>query len=243
VTFPTTLPEGGAALAETGARDTEAACADALVQHLPGAPLMAQRHGGDPVPFADLSSGVSATYVGSRSADFALILRDRGELVAAAGGDASRVRLPDVLRPALEQAASVIGGGMLGDASDGAPASLFQSPEAVVFDLIGEGGVAGWFAVQLRGGGSPRRGGDVTAKLGRISTVEMTLAVEIGRARVSVQELLDAQPGTVIELDRSVGSQADVYLNGRMIAHGEVVVVDRQFAVRITEVLDTIDEG
>jgi flagellar motor switch protein FliN len=112
-----------------------------------------------------------------------------------------------------------------------------------VFDLVGENGVAGWFAVQLRGGAAPRRGGDVSAKLGRISNVEMTLAVEIGRARVSVRELLDAQPGTVIELDRSVGAQADVLLNGRMIAHGEVVVVDRRFAVRITEVLDTIDEG
>jgi flagellar motor switch protein FliN/FliY len=245
VTFPTTLPEGGAAiLDETGRRpdrDTEAACADALVQHLPGPPLMAQRHGGDPVPFADLSAGISATYVGSRSADFALILKDRGELVAAAGGDASRVRLTDVLRPALEQAAAVIGGGMLSEATDGAPASLFQSSEAVVFDLVGESGVAGWFAVLLRA--ERRRGSDVTAKLGRISNLEMTLTVEVGRTRLSVRDLLEAQPGTVIELDRSVGSAADVYVNGRMIAHGEIVVVDRQFAVRVTEVLDSFDES
>ena len=59
---------------------------------------------------------------------------------------------------------------------------------------------------------------------------------------MSVQELLDAQPGTVIELDRAVGSEADVFLNGRMIAHGEIVVVDRRFAVRVTEVLDPQDE-
>jgi flagellar motor switch protein FliN/FliY len=241
VTFPSALSDVGTAGADD--RAVETACANALVAALPGTALMAQRHGGAPVPPAELAAGVSATYVGAHSADFALILLDRTELLAAAGGDASRVRLGDVLRPALEHAASVIGGGMLGDATDGAPASLFQSPDAVVFDLVGEGGVAGWFAVQVRGEGGPRRFGDVSSKLGRISGVEMTLAVEIGRARVSVRELLDAQPGTVIELDRSVGSQADVFLNGRMIAHGEVVVVDRQFAVRITEVLDAIDEG
>jgi flagellar motor switch protein FliN len=241
MTFPSAPPEVGAPNADD--RSVETACANALVAALPGAALMAQRHTGAPVPAAELAAGVSATYVGARSADLAVILLDRTEL-AAAGGDAARLRLGDVLRPALEQAASVIGGGMLGDASDGAPASLFQSPETIVFDLVGESGVAGWFAVQVRGGaGEARRFGDVSAKLGRISNVEMTLAVEIGRARVSVRELLDAQPGTVIELDRSVGSQADVFLNGRMIAHGEVVVVDRQFAVRITEVLDAIDEG
>ncbi|MGN6741901.1 MAG: flagellar motor switch protein FliN [Amnibacterium sp.] len=242
MTFPSALPDVGAAALDD--RSAETACANALVAALPGPALMAQLHVGAPVPAEALAAGVSATYVGARSADLAVILLDRDELVAAAGGDASRLRLGDVLRPALEAAAGIVGGGMLGEASDGAPASLFQSSESVVFDLVGEGGVAGWFAVQLRGGaGAPRRAGDVTAKLGRISAVEMTLAVEIGRARVSVQELLDAQPGTVIELDRSVGSQADVYLNGRMIAHGEVVVVDRQFAVRITEVLDTVDEG
>jgi len=240
VTFPSTLPDvNGAALD----RAAETAIANALVTALPGPALMAQPHGGAPVPAAELAGGVSATYVGSRSADLALVLLDRAELAAAAGVDAARVRLGDVLRPALEQAVAVIGGGMLGDAAEGASASLFGSPDTVVFDLVGEAGVAGWFAVQLRGAGGTRRGGDVTARLGRISGVEMTLTVEIGRARLSVRELLDAQPGTVIELDRSVGSQADVFLNGRMIAHGEVVVVDRQFAVRITEVLDAIDEG
>jgi flagellar motor switch protein FliN/FliY len=71
----------------------------------------------------------------------------------------------------------------------------------------------------------------------------MTLSVEIGRARISVRDLLAAQPGTVIELDRTVGSAADVFLNGRLIAHGEIVVVDQQFAVRVTQVLDSADEG
>jgi flagellar motor switch protein FliN/FliY len=227
--------------APAGTEQAEAACADALVAHLPGPALMAQRHGGGPVPMQALEGGVSATYVGPRSADFAVILLDRTELIAAGGGDA-RVRLGDVLRPALEQAADVVGGGMLGEATDGVPASLFQSADAAVFDLVGEDGVAGWFAVQLRAPAPGRGNPDMSSRIGRISAVEMTLTVEIGRARVSVQELLDAQPGTVIELDRAVGSEADVFLNGRMIAHGEIVVVDRRFAVRVTEVLDPNDE-
>lgn len=78
----------------------EAAVAEALVAALPGPALMAQLHGSDPVPLQALETGVSATYVGPRSADVALILLDRDELIAAGGGD-TRVRLGDVLRPAL----------------------------------------------------------------------------------------------------------------------------------------------
>lgn len=229
------------AATRTSTGNDEAAIADALVAALPGPPLMAQLHGTDLMPMAALETGASASYVGPRSADLALILLDRTELIAAGGGDA-RVRLGDVLRPAFEQASDLIGGGQLGEVADGVPASLFQSADAVVFDLIGEEGVAGWFAVALRAPAPPRAFRDVSSRLGRISAVQMTLAVEIGRATVSVQELLDAQPGTVIELDRAVGSEADVFLNGRMIAHGEIVVVDRRFAVRVTEVLDPADE-
>jgi flagellar motor switch protein FliN/FliY len=236
VTF-STLPETAAATLGAAA----ATSADALVRHLPGPALLAQRHAGAPVP-ADLPGAVTATYVGASSADFALLLLDTAEL-AAAGGDAARLRLADVLRPALEQAASTIGGGMLGEIVEGAPATVFSSPDAVVFDLVGETGIAGWFAVVLRDRPAAPPAGDVTSRLGRIKNVEMTLAVEIGRARISVRDLLAAQPGTVIELDRTVGSAADVYLNGRLIAQGEIVVVDQQFAVRVTQVLDSADEG
>jgi flagellar motor switch protein FliN len=239
VNFPSTIP-----VREDSERSAlESSCAEALVEGLPGPALMVQRHVGAPVPAEALTLGVSATYVGSRSADLALILLDQSE-IQAAGGDA-RVQLGDVLRPSLEAAGAVIGGGMLDGVTDGAPASLFQSAEATIFDLVGENGVAGWFAILVRGAGAPaaRGGGDVSSRLGRINNVEMTIAVEIGRARLSVRELLSAQPGTVIELDRAVGANADVFLNGRMIAHGEIVVVDQRFAVRVTEVLEAIDEG
>ncbi len=69
----------------------------------------------------------------------------------------------------------------------------------------------------------------------------MTLTVEIGRTRMSVRDVLGMEPGAVVELDRSAGAPADVLLNGRLIAHGEVVVVDQDYAVRITKILDVAE--
>ncbi|GAB2729435.1 flagellar motor switch protein FliN [Nocardioides pakistanensis] len=67
--------------------------------------------------------------------------------------------------------------------------------------------------------------------------VAMDVTVELGRTRLSVRELLALTPGDVIELDRAAGSPADLLVNGRLIARGEVVVVDENFALRITEIV------
>ncbi|WP_243056463.1 flagellar motor switch protein FliN [Nocardioides sp. SR21] len=67
--------------------------------------------------------------------------------------------------------------------------------------------------------------------------VDMEVTVEIGRARMTVRELLDMAPGTVLELDRAAGSPADLLVNGRLIARGEVVVIDEDYGLRITEIL------
>ena len=68
--------------------------------------------------------------------------------------------------------------------------------------------------------------------------VIMEVTVEIGRTRMSVRDLLALTPGTVLELDRAAGSPADLLVNGRLIARGEVVVVDEDFGLRITEIVD-----
>jgi flagellar motor switch protein FliN/FliY len=81
----------------------------------------------------------------------------------------------------------------------------------------------------------------VVGNLGRINSVEMALTVEIGRTRMTVRDVLALEPGAVVELDRSVGSPADILLNGRLIAHGEIVVVDQDYAVRITQILDVAE--
>ena len=66
--------------------------------------------------------------------------------------------------------------------------------------------------------------------------VDMEVTVEIGRTRMTVRDLLDLTPGAVLELDRAAGSPADLLVNGRLIARGEVVVIDEDFGLRITEI-------
>lgn len=66
--------------------------------------------------------------------------------------------------------------------------------------------------------------------------VDMEVTVEIGRTRMTVRDLLDLAPGAVLELDRAAGSPADLLVNGRLIARGEVVVIDEDFGLRITEI-------
>lgn len=80
-------------------------------------------------------------------------------------------------------------------------------------------------------GTSPRTGIEL------LHGVAMDVTVELGRTRLSVRELLALTPGDVLELDRAAGSPADLLVNGRLIARGEVVVVDENFALRVTEIV------
>ena len=71
-----------------------------------------------------------------------------------------------------------------------------------------------------------------------LSDVEMTVTAELGRAFMTVRELLSLTPGSIVELDRVAGTPIDVLVNGTVVARGEVVVVDEEFGVRITEIVD-----
>jgi len=75
------------------------------------------------------------------------------------------------------------------------------------------------------------------AGLDMLHDVEMEVSAELGRTRMSVRELLSLIPGAIVELDRAAGSPADLLVNGRLIARGEVVVVDENFGIRITEIV------
>ncbi|MDA8391741.1 MAG: flagellar motor switch protein FliN [Actinomycetota bacterium] len=76
-----------------------------------------------------------------------------------------------------------------------------------------------------------------------LQSVEMELSVELGRARIPVREILELAPGSIMELDRPAGAPVDVLVNGTLLARGEVVVVDDEFGVRITELLGGPDEN
>lgn len=216
-----------------------AAAAKALAAELPSSvPLVTQL--ASSVPAELLDSAVSASFVGDVSGDFAVVVTDLPG-AAEAGLEAT-----DLLRPALEAAGQAIGVGVLGAVRVGGAAELAADPDSIVFELVDAGRPSGWFIVRVRENGAVGASatafqGSVADKLGRINNVEMALTVEIGRTRMSVRDVLSLEPGAVIELDRSAGAPADVLLNGRLIAHGEVVVVDQDYAVRITQILDIAD--
>ncbi len=75
------------------------------------------------------------------------------------------------------------------------------------------------------------------AGLDLLRDVVMEVTVELGRTRMTISELLSLSPGAVVELDRAAGSPADLLVNGTLLARGEVVVVDEDFGIRITEIV------
>ena len=70
-----------------------------------------------------------------------------------------------------------------------------------------------------------------------ILDVPVTLSMEIGRTQINIRNLLQLNQGSVVELDRFAGEPLDVLVNGTLIAHGEVVVINDKFGIRLTDVI------
>jgi flagellar motor switch protein FliN/FliY len=86
-------------------------------------------------------------------------------------------------------------------------------------------------------------GSSLELDLDRLSGVPMELSVEIGRAHMTVGETLQLQVGSVVGLERQAGDAADLLVNGTAVARGEVVVIDEQYGLRITEIISTEQDG
>ena len=71
--------------------------------------------------------------------------------------------------------------------------------------------------------------------------IPVTLSLEVGRSRLSIRNLLQLNQGSVVELERAAGEPLDVYVNGTLVAHGEVVVVNEKFGIRLTDVISPAD--
>jgi flagellar motor switch protein FliN/FliY len=84
----------------------------------------------------------------------------------------------------------------------------------------------------LHSTGSARAG-----ELDSILDIPITLSVEIGKSRLSIRNLLQLNQGSVVELDRIAGEPLDVLINGMLVAHGEVVVVNEKLGIRLTDVV------
>jgi flagellar motor switch protein FliN/FliY len=82
---------------------------------------------------------------------------------------------------------------------------------------------------------SPSNSSDVNLDV--ILDVSVTLSMEVGRTRIPIRNLLQLNQGSVVELEREAGEPLDVYVNGTLVAHGEVVVVNEKFGIRLTDVI------
>ncbi len=89
----------------------------------------------------------------------------------------------------------------------------------------------------LQADGTNGAGGEESPSLDLILDIPVTLSMEIGRTNINIRNLLQLNQGSVVELDRLAGEPMDVLVNGTLIAHGEVVVVNEKFGIRLTDVI------
>jgi len=85
--------------------------------------------------------------------------------------------------------------------------------------------------------GNRKSNEEVDINIDVILDIPVTIAMEIGRTRISIRNLLQLNQGSVVELDRLAGEPLDVIVNGTLIAHGEVVVVNEKFGIRLTDII------
>lgn len=81
------------------------------------------------------------------------------------------------------------------------------------------------------------RPGDEDVNLEVILDIPVTISMEVGSTKINIRNLLQLNQGSVIELDRMAGEPLDIKVNGTLIAHGEVVVVNEKFGIRLTDVI------
>ncbi|MGY1772934.1 flagellar motor switch protein FliN [Blastococcus sp. SYSU D00813] len=189
---------------------------------------------------ATAAAAVSARLSGEVTGDVVLVLS--AEVVEAL--DNSPVGPMDVataLRPALEAAASALGRVRVDSERTEDPVTaldglrdkgMFVAVPLLGGDEVGEHTATLALQVTLPQPQRTQRG-----SLELLRHVAMEVTVEIGRTRMTVGELLSLHPGEVVELDRAASAPADLLVNGTLIARGEVVVVDEDFGLRISEIV------
>jgi len=84
----------------------------------------------------------------------------------------------------------------------------------------------------------PRNGEQAARGLDLLSDVNLNVRIELGRTRMLVEDVLRLGDGAVVELDKLAGDPVDVFVNGRHVARGEVLVLNDNFCIRISEILD-----
>ncbi len=101
--------------------------------------------------------------------------------------------------------------------------------------LTGEPAQAAALANLESGDAAAASSGDINLDV--VLDIPVTLSMEVGRSKLSIRSLLQLNQGSVVELNRATGEPLDVYVNGTLVAHGEVVVVNEKFGIRLTDVI------
>lgn len=156
----------------------------------------------------------------------AVDLHDGGRLVLA-----SPTAAADALTAAAAPAVEMLGGGSDAPGLDGV-----DPDSSVCVPLTVSGAEDVWIVLAVPGEQQPERP-TRQMSIGFLRNVGMNVTTELGRANMTVAELLALAPGAVVPLDRAAGSPVDVHVNNTLIARGEVVVVDDKYGVRITEIV------
>jgi flagellar motor switch protein FliN/FliY len=197
------------------------------------------------------SAGAVAALVGADGSSVGVLVGAdlAGALATAPSG---ALDLGAALQPALDAMALALGSSAgAGEAVTGSTLTAAVAKAAVAVPLVAGDAVVAVVFLGTPASASPTAatvpGADRQAAPARgvelLHGVAMEVTVELGRTRLSVRELLALTPGDVLELDRAAGSPADLLVNGRLIARGEVVVVDEDFALRVTEIVSHSTAG
>lgn len=206
---------------------------------------------------------VTARFSGGRTGEV-LIAVERALVEALQNSPLGALDVAAALAPALAAAASGTGTALTGPGTALAPAAaleaLLAKPGAFVTPLLHQGEVRALVglaiavepaatplhdtpnyptAEELRAGTAGNRPNQNTIRRGLdlLRDVSMDVTAQIGSTRMTISELLALHDGAVVELDRAAGAPADLLVNGHLIGRGEVVVIDENFALRITEII------
>jgi flagellar motor switch protein FliN/FliY len=187
-----------------------------------------------------LPSAVLVPFSGTVNGELALLV-DAEVATALQNSTIGTLDLAAALAPAISAIAVAIGPVTLGVAQ-ALDARLAQHrigghPESATITLHGASSVRAAVALGLDPSLPATTTPPAFDRLDLLRGVEMQASVELGRARMTINELLALHNGAVIELDRAAGEAVDLFVNGRLIARGEVVVVDENYALRVTQIV------
>lgn len=158
-------------------------------------------------------------------------------------------RVASALSSAVPPLSLMCGADRVGDMARPTPVSLLEprpGQRGIAVPLLAGGSEAAVMVLLLSGTEATAElphldpsPGPVAAprSIAALSEVAMTVSVELGRTKIAIKDLLGIHNGAVVQLDRSVTQPVDIFVQGTLIAKGEVVVVDECFAVRVTELL------